>query len=116
MNVNVTAPKSARVRPDFVPTDAYISKDYLQLEKERLWPRVWQMACREEEIPRPGDFYTYDIADEFDSGRPTQRRRHRGLLQCVPASRTSAHVGLWANGKIPLQISWLAMDSRGQAS
>src|SRR5437764_11512556 len=22
------------------------------------------MACREEEIPQPGDFYTYDIADE----------------------------------------------------
>jgi phenylpropionate dioxygenase-like ring-hydroxylating dioxygenase large terminal subunit len=64
MNVNVNAPKSDKVRADFVPADAYISKGYLQLEKERLWPRVWQMACREEEIPKPGDFYTYDIADE----------------------------------------------------
>lgn len=52
------------VTPDRVPVDAYISRDYVQLEKERLWPKVWQMACREEEIPHPGDFYTYDIADE----------------------------------------------------
>jgi phenylpropionate dioxygenase-like ring-hydroxylating dioxygenase large terminal subunit len=52
------------VRPDYVPAAAYISPDYVRLEKERLWPRVWQMACREEEIPEPGDYYTYDIADE----------------------------------------------------
>jgi phenylpropionate dioxygenase-like ring-hydroxylating dioxygenase large terminal subunit len=49
---------------DRVPVAAYVSRDYVALEKEHLWPRVWQMACREEEIPRPGDFYTYDIADE----------------------------------------------------
>lgn len=52
------------VRPDFVPAAAYISRDYVQLEKERLWPRAWQVACREEEIPAPGDFVTYNIADE----------------------------------------------------
>ncbi|GGC03236.1 (2Fe-2S)-binding protein [Novosphingobium endophyticum] len=52
------------VTPDRVPIDAYISPEYVRLEKERLWPRIWQMACREEEIPQPGDFYTYDIADE----------------------------------------------------
>lgn len=50
--------------PDRVPVAAYVSPDYVALEKQHLWPRVWQMACREEEIPRPGDFYTYDIADE----------------------------------------------------
>ena len=52
------------VTADRIPADAYVSPDYVRLEKEHLWPRVWQMACREEEIPRPGDFYTYDIADE----------------------------------------------------
>jgi phenylpropionate dioxygenase-like ring-hydroxylating dioxygenase large terminal subunit len=54
----------AEVRADFVPAAAYISPEFVRLEKERLWPRVWQIACREEEIPNPGDFYTYDIADE----------------------------------------------------
>ena len=32
--------------------------------RERLWPYVWQIACREEEIPKVGDFVTYDILDE----------------------------------------------------
>jgi phenylpropionate dioxygenase-like ring-hydroxylating dioxygenase large terminal subunit len=27
----------------------------------RLWPRVWQFACREEHIPEPGDYVVYDI-------------------------------------------------------
>jgi phenylpropionate dioxygenase-like ring-hydroxylating dioxygenase large terminal subunit len=44
--------------------ESYFAPEYLQLEKERLWPRVWQMACRVEEIPRVGDYLTYDIADE----------------------------------------------------
>ena len=51
-----------------IPTispDRYISRDFLQREKERLWPRVWQIACREEEILSPGDFVTYEIADEL---------------------------------------------------
>ncbi|MCA1844394.1 MAG: aromatic ring-hydroxylating dioxygenase subunit alpha, partial [Actinobacteria bacterium] len=32
------------------------------LERERLWPRVWQMACREEHLPEVGDHVVYDIA------------------------------------------------------
>ena len=63
-------PGDDEVRPDFVPAAAYISPEYVRLEKDRLWPRVWQMACREEEIPNAGDYYTYNIADEFDHGRP----------------------------------------------
>lgn len=35
-----------------------------RLEKERLWPRVWQMACRETELKAPGDFVAYDILDD----------------------------------------------------
>ena len=40
----------------------YISADYHQKEVERLWKRVWQFTCREEDIPEPGDHYRYDIA------------------------------------------------------
>jgi nitrite reductase/ring-hydroxylating ferredoxin subunit len=52
------------VRDDFVPASDYISKEFAELENERLWPRVWQMACREEDIPEVGDFHTYEIVDE----------------------------------------------------
>jgi phenylpropionate dioxygenase-like ring-hydroxylating dioxygenase large terminal subunit len=56
--------KDNAVRVDYVPAASYISRDYVQQEKELLWPRIWQMACREEEIPAPGDYYTYEIADQ----------------------------------------------------
>ena len=32
---------SAKIRPDFVPVEDYISKEFLQLENERMWPNVW---------------------------------------------------------------------------
>jgi phenylpropionate dioxygenase-like ring-hydroxylating dioxygenase large terminal subunit len=54
----------AIVRPDFVPKEGYLSREWLQLEKDRLWPRVWQVACREEEIPQIGDYVSFEIADE----------------------------------------------------
>jgi phenylpropionate dioxygenase-like ring-hydroxylating dioxygenase large terminal subunit len=54
----------AGVREDWVPKAAYIDPGYVRIEKERLWPRVWQVACREEEIPEPGDYVTFDVADE----------------------------------------------------
>lgn len=47
-----------------LPVDAYISESYARDEKDRLWKRVWQVACREEEIPKVGDYYTYDILDQ----------------------------------------------------
>lgn len=52
------------VRDDFVPKEAYYSRDFAKLEAERLWPYVWQLACRLEEIPNVGDYVTYDIVDE----------------------------------------------------
>lgn len=52
------------VREDFVPKDGFISPEFLQLENERMWPKVWQIACREEELPKVGSFVTYDIAKE----------------------------------------------------
>ena len=45
-------------------TEAFLSKDYAEAEKELLWPRVWQMAGRAEDIPNVGDYFTYEIADE----------------------------------------------------
>lgn len=52
------------VRDDFVPKDAYVDPAFARMEEERLWPYVWQLACRLEEIPNVGDFYTYDIVND----------------------------------------------------
>lgn len=50
----------AMTQPDRVPAARYHDPEFFELECERLWPRVWQMACRLEEIPRPGDFVEYE--------------------------------------------------------
>ncbi len=42
----------------------YIDPKFLQLEFERLWPRVWQVAARVDEIPAVNDFTTYEIGDQ----------------------------------------------------
>ena len=74
--------------PDRAPKERYYDPDFYDLEAEQLWPRVWQMACRLEEIPEPGDFVTYEILDQSvivlrgDDGevRAFQNTcRHRGV-------------------------------------
>ncbi len=52
-----------KVRRDFIPPGDY-SPEFHRLEMERLWPRVWQPACREEEIPNVGDYVNYEIGNE----------------------------------------------------
>ena len=49
---------------NIIPREHYISEEFVRLEAERLWPRVWQVACREEEIAGIGDYVTYDILDD----------------------------------------------------
>jgi len=53
-----------KVRDDFVPASDYISPEFQQLEYERMWNKTWQVACREEEIPKVGDYITYEIGDQ----------------------------------------------------
>ena len=50
--------------PDRARKERYFDPAFYQLEAERLWSRVWQMACRLEEIPEPRDFAEYEILDQ----------------------------------------------------
>ncbi|MFI5040570.1 MAG: aromatic ring-hydroxylating dioxygenase subunit alpha [Acidimicrobiales bacterium] len=50
--------------PDRVRKERYFDPDFYQMEVELLWPRVWQMACRLEEIPQARDFVEYEILDQ----------------------------------------------------
>jgi phenylpropionate dioxygenase-like ring-hydroxylating dioxygenase large terminal subunit len=50
--------------PVTYPVDSFLSKEYARAEKELLWPKVWQIAGRAEEIPNVGDFITYNICDD----------------------------------------------------
>ncbi len=45
--------------PQRIPAQRYYDEAFYRLECERLWPRVWQMACRLELIPNVGDWVEY---------------------------------------------------------
>ena len=49
---------------DRIPKQRYYDAEVFRLEAELLWPRVWQMACRLDEIPGAQDFVEYEILDQ----------------------------------------------------
>src|SRR3954449_3505296 len=50
--------------PDRARKERYFDLGFFQLECDQLWSRVWQMACRLEEIPQPNDFVEYEFLDQ----------------------------------------------------
>ncbi len=50
--------------PVTIGVDAYISADYVRLERDRLWRKTWLQAGRLEDLPEVGSFITFDILDD----------------------------------------------------
>jgi choline monooxygenase len=46
-------------RPTRVPAERYISAAFARLEAERMWPKVWQVACTVDHVAEPGDYFEY---------------------------------------------------------
>lgn len=44
--------------------ERYYDAEFFDLERRKLWPHSWQVACRPEDIPRAGDFLEYQIVDQ----------------------------------------------------
>jgi phenylpropionate dioxygenase-like ring-hydroxylating dioxygenase large terminal subunit len=57
----------------------YTDRAFHDLEVQRLWRHVWQMACRESEVRNVGDFVEYEIAGE----RILIVRDHDGSLRAL---------------------------------
>ena len=77
-----------------LPTTWYRSADIFRIEKERIFCREWITACREEELPRPGDAQVLNVLGEsilLVRNREGQLRafynvcRHRGARLCRDA-------------------------------
>ena len=51
-------------QPVTIGREAYVSRDYLEAEREKLWRHHWLQAGRVEDIPNAGDYITYDILDD----------------------------------------------------
>ena len=48
---------------DPIPASRYTSVEFEKLEKEKMWPNIWQFAAREEDLLEPGDYVVFDNAD-----------------------------------------------------
>jgi nitrite reductase/ring-hydroxylating ferredoxin subunit len=42
--------------------DRYLSRDWHDREVEKMWKKVWQVACRADDIPEVGDTFVYEVA------------------------------------------------------
>jgi phenylpropionate dioxygenase-like ring-hydroxylating dioxygenase large terminal subunit len=50
--------------PERIPVQRYYDQLFYDLECKYLWPKVWQMAARLEEIPEVGDWVEYKILEK----------------------------------------------------
>lgn len=55
------APGDMPIKP--ISASRYTSQEFFDREVEKVWRKTWQFACREEEIPNPGDTYVFDLID-----------------------------------------------------
>ena len=87
---------------NIIPKERYVSQEFFDLEMERLWPRVWQMACREEEVPRTGDFLEYVIGDQSILVTRSTPDVIRAFYNTCPhrGTRLATGVGNFATGEI----------------
>jgi phenylpropionate dioxygenase-like ring-hydroxylating dioxygenase large terminal subunit len=105
------------VRADgFVPKERYTTRDFAELEQTRLWPRVWQIACREEQVAATGDFVEYAIGDEAVAiVRAETGALHAFYNACLHRGRRLAEeCGSFADGAItcPYHGWCYALDGR----
>lgn len=82
---------SATRTPTKIPTYRYISAEFAALEMQKMWPKVWQLACSVSHVPEPGDYFVYSVGnisvlivrDSQGQLRAYQNVcRHRGNILC----------------------------------
>lgn len=99
-----------------VPKERYVSREFLDLEMEKLWPRVWQVACREEELPEVGDYLEYVIGDQSILVVRTDARSVKGYFNtCLHrGTRLADGRGNFGDGQIRCRYhAWrYALDGR----
>lgn len=92
--------------PELVPAARYFDPEFYRLECEELWPHVWQMACRLEQIPEIGDWVEYSnigksviVVRTKDGVKAFHNHcRHRGVP--IAGGEGNAHGNCRASGFI----------------
>ena len=73
---------------EYLSVNRYISQEFFDLERDRMWSKVWQMVCREEDIAEPGDHHVYNIIDNSVIITRTPSHSIRGYINsCLHRGR-----------------------------
>ena len=111
----VPVPAHLRISDNPAQTDMrldprrYTSPEFAQQEVDHVWSKVWQFACRAEDIPEVGDYIVYDIAhislivvrtsaDKISAFHNSCLHRGRKLVTedgCKSAFRCGYHAWTW---------------------
>ena len=99
----------------WIPKERYTSQEFFDLEMDKLWPRVWQVACREEEIPNPGDFLEYTIGDQSILVVRSAADTIKAYFNACPhrGTRLAADCGNFGNGEIRCRYHAWRWDLNG---
>ncbi len=82
--------------------DRYYSKEFAAKEWDSLFPRMWQVAGRVDQIPEPGDYVTYEIGRDSVlcvRGEDTKVRAFYNVCQHRGNRLVTAEVGSLAGGE-----------------
>ncbi|GLD40862.1 hypothetical protein Mkiyose1665_13620 [Mycobacterium kiyosense] len=78
--------------PTLVPAERYYSPAFAALEFERMWPKVWQVACMVDHVAHAGDYFEYRCGpigvlivrgDDGELRAFQNACRHRGNSLCA---------------------------------
>ncbi len=99
---------------ELISKERYTSVEFMRLEQERMWKRVWLLAGRESDIRTPGDYFTFELGPESilvvrqENGAIAARYnvcRHRGNRLCEP--------GLGHAAAFPWRVHGWVYDTSG---
>jgi len=49
---------------ELIAKERYTSPEFMKLEWDRMWTKVWNMAGREQDVANPGDYFTTELGNE----------------------------------------------------
>jgi carnitine monooxygenase subunit len=67
-----------------ISPERYYSPQYMEAERRLLWPKVWNWAAREEDVPDAGDYVTFEIGRESFIVTRDEDHRIRAYFNVCP--------------------------------
>jgi len=93
--------------------DRYLDQGVHDLEVEKMWTKVWQMACRADDIPEVGDTFVYQVAHLSIIVTRVTKDEIKGLHQRLPAPRhPAAHGRVRQRAGVPLPVTTDVLEPR----